>query len=416
MGDPVKTPYGRLGMLIDWRARQIGDPVERLRYLRAATGPGRPGVLASIPWKRTVCGVGGLLVAAILINTMAHKPADGATRPAIRIVTRPVTPVQPAEPPRHAAGTVANPSPAAIPRVWLVDRKPDHEIYSNGLRIETSYAVANDPRGSYPVYRLEPAPDLLSKVSNGSGEQPVSWRTEPAGIVYHSTESLQVPFLPEETQQLKRVGRNLIEYVREKRAYHYLIDRFGRAFRIVNEGDVAYHAGKSLWADSRGVYINLNTSFIGVAFESATAADDMTAAQIHTARVLTEMLRSKYEIPASDCIPHAQVSVNPHSMRIGYHMDWARGFPFAALGLPDNYALPLASVYEFGFIYDEAFLKAVGGHPWPGALSSTEQVERQAALEGFRVAQYRKRLEDRYRKILSSLQARSSEESTNETQ
>ena len=39
-----------------------------------------------------------------------------------------------------------------------------------------------------------------------------------------------------------RLGESLLEYVRRGRAYHYLIDRFGRVYRVVAESDAANHA------------------------------------------------------------------------------------------------------------------------------------------------------------------------------
>ena len=94
----------------------------------------------------------------------------------------------------------------------------------------------------------------------------------PAGIVYHTTESLQAPFESSQNNVLKRVGESLLEYVRRRRCYNFLIDRFGRVFRIVNESDAADHAGHSVWADERHFYVNLNDSFIGVSFEAQTEA------------------------------------------------------------------------------------------------------------------------------------------------
>ena len=35
-------------------------------------------------------------------------------------------------------------------------------------------------------------------------------------------------------------------------------------------------------------------------------------------------------------------------MKIGYHTDWAGGFPFAEMGLANNYDLPLASLTDLG--------------------------------------------------------------------
>jgi len=53
--------------------------------------------------------------------------------------------------------------------------------------------------------------------------------------------------------------------------YNFLIDRFGRVFRIVNESDAAQHAGYSVWSDDRWLYVDLNESFLGVSFEARTA-------------------------------------------------------------------------------------------------------------------------------------------------
>jgi len=42
--------------------------------------------------------------------------------------------------------------------------------------------------------------------------------------------------------------------------------------------------------------------------------------------MLTDMLRKRYGIPAGNCVTHAQVSVNPSNLLIGYHIDWASSF------------------------------------------------------------------------------------------
>ena len=84
------------------------------------------------------------------------------------------------------------------------------------------------------------------------------------------TEGDQVPFEVEQSEELRRIGHELLLYVRSKRAYHFLIDRFGRVFRLVIESDTANHAGHSVWADARWRYVDLNASFLGVAFEART--------------------------------------------------------------------------------------------------------------------------------------------------
>src|SRR5262249_45837590 len=148
----------------------------------------------------------------------------------------------------------------------------------------------------------------------------------------------------------------LLLFVRNKRAYHYVIDRFGRVHRIVDEADTANHAGNSIWADPEWVYVDLNRSFLGIAFEARMSADQppINPGQVHAARILTEIVLSKYNLPAANCITHAQVSVNPTNMLIGWHIDWVDKFPFKEVGLPDNYGQPLPSIYLFGFDYGTA--------------------------------------------------------------
>lgn len=282
--------------------------------------------------------------------------------------------------------------------VWLVDHRGGVENYSNGLRIDNKYAVPNEPRQQYAVYGY-----------GKSGKDVVGVKTAPAGIVYHTTESHLAPFESGQNRRLVRIGSAVLEYVQSNRSYHFVIDRFGRVFRIVNETDMANHAGMSIWGDERGAYINLNASFLGIAFESATDTDTpaATPAQMHSARVLTEMLRSKYGIPAGNCVTHAQVSVNPGYMLIGYHTDWAGVFPFEELGLPDNYATPPVSMSAFGFGYDDMYLKVTGNRVRQGLLAAEDQMRREAAASGLPLAKYKAGLQQRYREITAALKPKS---------
>src|SRR5581483_9095027 len=106
-------------------------------------------------------------------------------------------------------------------------------------------------------------------------------------------------------------------------------------------------------ADGRWLYINLNASFLAISFEGRTEPGQVqssaTPAQIQAASVLTEMLRDRYRIPAANCVTHGQVSVNPDNAQAGYHTDWASGFPYEQIGLPNNYAQALPAVWAFGF-------------------------------------------------------------------
>ena len=363
--------------IIELRANRIPDPVKRLRYLqkRISMAPPAPKSRGKAPI---------LLFLALLASLLvAYKPSTTEARQSFVPLPR-----------------VSTAGADVFTAVWLVDQTKDFEIYSNGLRIDDRYSVAADRRPAYQVYRhsaIDPA-------------QP-EWQTAPAGIVYHTTESDQARFEEDETSKLKRIGKGVLSYVQQHHAYHFLIDRFGQVFRVVKESDVADHAGMSIWADSRVIYINLNSSFFGVAFETQTQpGQEMPSAnpaQIHSARVLTEMLRGKYHIPESNCVTHAQVSVNPGNMLIGYHTDWAGNFPFLEVGLSDNYTAPPPSIYAFGFDYDASFVHHTGVRLWEGLALADDEMRTQAAARGLAVAQYRLILRKKYREILETLKTAS---------
>jgi hypothetical protein len=288
------------------------------------------------------------------------------------------------------------------PVVWPVEHTDEYDLYSNGLRIENSLAISNQPR-SY---------SLLSRGTETPGPR----RSQPAGIVFHTTESDQAPFESSQRSALKRIGQELLAYVRNKRAYHFVIDRFGRVHRIVVESDTANHAGHSVWADSQWVYLDLNASFIGVAFEARTRVEQqpeqqlINDPQLHAARALVEMLRGKYNLLAENCVTHSQVSVNPDNMGIGYHTDWGTGFPFQEVGLPENYQIPNPALYLFGFDYDPSYRNATGPDLWKGLALAEERRRESAAERGVTVAEYRKILQHRYKDAQSALQDRSAEQ------
>jgi hypothetical protein len=278
--------------------------------------------------------------------------------------------------PRHTSAIVPlSAAPTLAFAVWTVENTPEFELFSNGLRIENRYATANRPR-SYRAFPLR-----------ADSPTAADTRTDPVGIVFHTTESLQAPFDASQNAVLKRVSESLAEYVQRRRAYNFLIDRFGRVYRIVREADAANHSGHSIWADDSFIYINLNDSFLGVSFEAETAvlpgADKVNSAQVRAGTMLTEMLRSRYRIDPRNCVTHAQVSVNPSNFRIGYHTDWAGSFPFQRLGLPDNYALPLPAVTLFGFTYDTAFVDRAGDRLADSARQSANPA-RDAARRRYR--------------------------------
>jgi N-acetylmuramoyl-L-alanine amidase len=350
-------------------AGAIGDPVRRLRFLRAVS----PAL--SDARSRRARRIGG--IALFAAATLATVVFLFLSRASARVAVLPPPPPAP-----HAP--FPGRGPQGVQSVWEVEDRNGIEVYSNGLRIDRRFTVPNHPRS----YLAFPA----------AGDGAPLQRSQPAGIVFHSTESQIAPFEAGHNQTLKRIGESLLDYVRRRHSYHFLIDRFGRVYRVVAEADAANHAGYSVWADDASVYVNLNESFLGVAFESrmdsARGEPAVTPAQTRSGLMLVEMLRARYRIPSANCVTHAQVSVSPVTMRVGYHVDWAFGFPFAELGLPDNYGAALPSVWLFGFQCDPALLPA-------GAEAAEAILARRAAVLSLKPAAYRKRLQQQYRQKLA---------------
>jgi hypothetical protein len=293
---------------------------------------------------------------------------------------------RPPHPPHRLAGPATAQGSSQPPAVWAVEKTATSETYSNGLWIDDRYAVPNHPRAylAFPANRTD---------------APAVRRSDPAGVVFHTTESSQAAFSPEDNGTLRRIGESLLEYVRRKRAYHFVIDRFGRVHRVVAESDAANHAGFSVWADEQWFYLNLNESFFGVSFEAQTDTEGGTVispAQVRAGAMLVEMLRSRYRISAANCVTHAQVSVNPSNMQAGYHRDWALGFPFEQVGLPDNYARDLPSLWAFGFQYASGPANATESGVYAGAARTEGRIEQRAAAAGIGLAAYRRSLQKRF--------------------
>ena len=313
----------------------------------------------------------------------------------------------------HSTSTVDK--PVQVPKylkdpIWLVEKTADREFYSNRLQIITTYTISNIPREYY-------------RFSRNSDYSPANSKTTDkiSGIVYHASESDLYPFMPEMNRSILSYSKRLIKYLLRKKSYHFFIDRFGRVYRLVQEDHAAFHAGKSIWADNEALYLNLNHAFIGICFEGKdfqeidtgkkkkdrpanskssflkpTGISSFNEAQLRSGKELTDWLRVKYNISQQNCVPHALISVNTKRMLIGFHLDLARGFPFARLGLTDKYQEPLPSMVEFGFRYDKYFEKIFNGNLWRGIGHSEEILQRRARISGMSLAEYRKSLQQRF--------------------
>ena len=194
--------------MVERRARQIADPIERLKYLRRQThAPKARATMAGMQQFRfRLLRVTGVLVAAVMVAVSGGWSPDAAG-----VSTREHKLLVPG-----LAAAMNLKSTSVISSVWQVEGTEMTEVYSNGLRVDLTFAVRNRPRAHYPIYSLTGA------------VVPASYGKTPRGLVYHTTQSHLAPFEESSNRQLRQLGRNLLELLRRERSYHYVIDRFGR--------------------------------------------------------------------------------------------------------------------------------------------------------------------------------------------
>lgn len=296
-----------------------------------------------------------------------------------------------------AVAAIASGAGLTLDNVWLAEQGEGYEFYSNGARVLTEFETDGTKRS---FYRFN-----LEALANNPNQGELL--AKPVGIIYHLSESDLLPFAGQYNSSLKNHSRALLEYAREHRLYNYVIDRFGRTYRIVRDEFAANHAGNSIWSDVSSVYVNLSESFIGICFEgrgAAMGADGINEAQIYAARVLTAVLRAKYGIDDANCVTHGLVSVNPSNRLMGYHTDWVAEFPFEALGLANKYETELAAISRLGFAYDQQYVAAAGGR-WPGLERADAALRDAAAKDGSTVEEERKSLSRVFARVYAKQRA-----------
>src|SRR5205085_2356666 len=148
----------------------------------------------------------------------------------------------------EAVAHIGSEAGLTLDKVWLAEQGGGYEFYSNGARVLTEYETAGEKRDFYRF----PA-DAVARGAD-EGER----LTHPLGIVYHVSEGDQLPFDNEYNASLQTHSKALLEYARAHRLYNYVIDRFGRVYRVVRDEEAANHAGNSTWSDGRDLYVNLN--------------------------------------------------------------------------------------------------------------------------------------------------------------
>ena len=94
---------------------------------------------------------------------------------------------------------------------------------------------------------------------------------------------------------------------KHKVSCHYLIDRKGQIFKMVQEDKVAWHAGKSKWKN----FIDLNKNSIGIEMVNKGhefGYEKFTFKQINSLIQICKSLKKKYKIKNSNIVGHSDIA------------------------------------------------------------------------------------------------------------
>ena len=94
---------------------------------------------------------------------------------------------------------------------------------------------------------------------------------------------------------------------KHKVSCHYLIDRKGKIFKMVDENKIAWHAGKSKWRKFK----NLNKSSIGIELENKGHEfwyQKFSTKQINVLINLCLLLKKKYQIKDCNILGHSDIA------------------------------------------------------------------------------------------------------------
>ncbi len=151
-----------------------------------------------------------------------------------------------------------------------------------------------------------------------------------------------------------------IEQLREHQvSSHYLIDEDGRTFELVDENDVAYHAGVSYWRGVEG----LNQTSIGIEFiNSAPFEKKFEPVQMQAGLELCRYLIAKYKIPAQNIVGHSDIAYSretglPDRKQDPSHLfDW-QFLMLNGVGIFPDFSLNILNHFKLGE-HDEKITKA----------------------------------------------------------
>ena len=123
-----------------------------------------------------------------------------------------------------------------------------------------------------------------------------------------STSDREINFLVLHHVQASFADHAVAMFIEHEVSAHFLIDESGAVFSLVDENDVAYHAGHSFW---RGV-TGINKNSIGIEFiNSSPFSKKFEQAQLQAGVELCQYLIEKYSIEAGNVVGHSDIAFYP---------------------------------------------------------------------------------------------------------
>ena len=115
----------------------------------------------------------------------------------------------------------------------------------------------------------------------------------------------RIDFLVLHHIQANSVEHAILQLKEHQVSSHFLIDESGKIFELVDENDVAYHAGVSYWAGIDG----LNKTSIGIEFMNVEPfLKKFTKEQMDAGAQLCRHLIEKYNIKPKNIVGHSDIA------------------------------------------------------------------------------------------------------------
>jgi N-acetyl-anhydromuramyl-L-alanine amidase AmpD len=137
------------------------------------------------------------------------------------------------------------------------------------------------------------------------------------------------------------------QFLQHKVSPHFVIDEDGKIFELVDENDIAYHAGISFWSGVDG----LNKSSLGVEFiNSSPFEKNFSEAQMIAGVELCKYLKAKYQIINNDIVGHSDVAYQ--GLYLDRKQDPSHLFNWKFLALNGVGTFPEVDVIENMILYE----------------------------------------------------------------